>query len=528
MSSLKVFSDDSMWDIHNDLIHICEEIGRGNYSIVCKVNWRANDKNIENAIKLLYGTRKEFKEGYLDSYVREIFCSSLLKYRTGIVEMKKKQVDEDTKTYDYGIFMKRAKFTLKNILAYSEYKRPPIHAARIITKKCLETLAYYHSKDMIHHDVKPENFLIYLNDDSPDNFEIELIDFSLSTFMKTSQNQNVVTLWWRPLELLLKSCAHSNTVDVWSIGVVILELLTGRNLFRGTKSPARIAEIIFYYWGYPCKNDWKELHDNFKLNEEGRIPPNNLLYGLYCEEFEFYKLFIPLLEECFKLKGNERISCNDLLQKDFFSMVPFEKDIKEANAWFVAAFNFASQERLKSYPINLTDPLPKSYGIYSWEKSMELLTPLKCSEKPKSLKRNRDHCENSKLIEANLERIKSSKTFILSLCQSYNVQKSEINEITPQSTRLLLASMLYNCSNINEVHMGCIIVVCAYMCFVLTMDESPSLFEMVELINTERDPFYKDCTRIFPIILKELKCEIPNLNKVEFQAFIKNESWILG
>jgi serine/threonine protein kinase len=419
--------------------------------------------------------------------------------------------------------------TLKNILSYSEHKKPPVHAARIIAKKCLESLEFYHAKGMMHHDVKPENFLVYLHENElPSNLEIELIDFSLSTFMKSSKNQNVITLWWRPLELFLKSCNHSNTVDVWSLGLVILELLTGRNLFRGTKTPTRIVEIIFYYWGYPCKADWPELHSCFKLNEEGKIPTDNLLYGLYNDEFITYKSFLPIFSLFFKLNGKDRISCQDLLKHEFFAHVPFEKEIQESNAWFVSAINFANQEKFKYFPSNVVDPLPKSYGIYSWSKSMELLTPIKSIKKSKSLKRQRVDESNDFL--PNLERIISSKDFIVSLCTTFTIPKTELIEenFNYQSTRILLASLLFYCSNVNEVHMGCIIVVCSYISFCLSMDNAPSIFEMIEIINVEKESFYKECTKIFPKILKVLNCELPDLNNVVFKKFIFDELWILG
>jgi hypothetical protein len=42
---------DTIWNVHNDLIYIADEIGRGNYSVVCKIHWRSNNNYIENAIK---------------------------------------------------------------------------------------------------------------------------------------------------------------------------------------------------------------------------------------------------------------------------------------------------------------------------------------------------------------------------------------------------------------------------------------------------------------------------------------------
>ena len=45
----------------------------------------------------------------------------------------------------------------------------------------------------------------------------------------------VVTLWYRPPELLLGSREYNYSVDVWSIGCIFYELMTGEVLFKGDK-----------------------------------------------------------------------------------------------------------------------------------------------------------------------------------------------------------------------------------------------------------------------------------------------------
>jgi hypothetical protein len=175
---------------------------------------------------------------------------------------------------------------------------------------------------------------------------------------------------------------------------------------------------------------------------------------------------------------------------------------------------------------------------------MDLLTSIKSInelKKPKSLKRHRENTlqdinkdtNKDTIIEflPNLERIISSKEFIVSLCQTFTIEKTKVDEnenFNHQSTRILLASLMFYCSNINDVHMGCIIVVCSYISFVLTMDNAPSIFEMIEIINVEKESFYKECLNIFPKILKVLNCELPDVNNPTFKKFILNESWILG
>lgn len=51
----------------------------------------------------------------------------------------------------------------------------------------------------------------------------------------------VVTLWYRAPELLLGSTTYSNKVDIWSIGCIFAEMITGRALFTGSSVSAPLS-----------------------------------------------------------------------------------------------------------------------------------------------------------------------------------------------------------------------------------------------------------------------------------------------
>ena len=66
----------------------------------------------------------------------------------------------------------------------------------------------------------------------------------------------VVTAWYRPPELVLKSNNYTSSVDMWSIGCVLLELLDGEALFPGTEE-SMIATLLAIR-GAPSKTTWKK------------------------------------------------------------------------------------------------------------------------------------------------------------------------------------------------------------------------------------------------------------------------------
>ena len=68
---------------------------------------------------------------------------------------------------------------------------------------------------------------------------MKLADFGLARNylfpLDTEKTKEVVTLWYRCPELLLGTREYSYGVDMWSLGCIFYELMTGEVLFRGDK-----------------------------------------------------------------------------------------------------------------------------------------------------------------------------------------------------------------------------------------------------------------------------------------------------
>ena len=92
-----------------------------------------------------------------------------------------------------------------------------------------EALDLLHSKGIVHRDVKPDNVLI-----SPLGTPM-LGDFGLSRYSPPPGSQmspEAVTLWYKPLEMLLGESFYTAKVDVWSMCCVMYEASEGEVLFR--------------------------------------------------------------------------------------------------------------------------------------------------------------------------------------------------------------------------------------------------------------------------------------------------------
>uniref|UniRef100_A0A8C9FZ76 Protein kinase domain-containing protein n=1 Tax=Pavo cristatus TaxID=9049 RepID=A0A8C9FZ76_PAVCR len=86
-------------------------------------------------------------------------------------------------------------------------------------------------RKVLHRDLKPQNLLIN------EKGELKLADFGLarakSVPTKTYSNE-VVTLWYRPPDVLLGSSEYSTQIDMWGVGCIFFEMASGRPLFPGS------------------------------------------------------------------------------------------------------------------------------------------------------------------------------------------------------------------------------------------------------------------------------------------------------
>ena len=64
--------------------------------------------------------------------------------------------------------------------------------------------------------------------------ELRILDFGLARPAEQEMTGYVATRWYRAPEIMLNWMHYNKTVDVWSVGCIMAELLTGRTLFPGT------------------------------------------------------------------------------------------------------------------------------------------------------------------------------------------------------------------------------------------------------------------------------------------------------
>uniref|UniRef100_A0A4W5MJ34 cyclin-dependent kinase n=1 Tax=Hucho hucho TaxID=62062 RepID=A0A4W5MJ34_9TELE len=178
-----------------------DKLGEGTYATVFKGRSKLTDNLV--ALKEI---RLEHEEGAPCTAIREVSLLKDLKHANivtlhDIIHTDKcltlvfEYLEKDLKQYmdDCGSIMS-------------------VHNVKIFLFQLLRGLAYCHRRKVLHRDLKPQNLLIN------DKGELKLADFGLarakSVPTKTYSNE-VVTLWYRPPDVLLGSTEYSTPIDMW-------------------------------------------------------------------------------------------------------------------------------------------------------------------------------------------------------------------------------------------------------------------------------------------------------------------------
>ncbi|KAF9458965.1 kinase-like domain-containing protein [Collybia nuda] len=119
--------------------------------------------------------------------------------------------------------------------------------AQYFIYQTLRALKALHSADVIHRDLKPSNLLLNANCD------LKVCDFGLARSVKTAEpsgtetgfmTEYVATRWYRAPEIMLTFKQYTKAIDVWSVGCILAEMLSGKPLFPGRDYHHQLTLIL--------------------------------------------------------------------------------------------------------------------------------------------------------------------------------------------------------------------------------------------------------------------------------------------
>ena len=278
--------------------------------------------------------------------------SNLYKYLVTELQMLKKLnhpnvakliklIDNETQTHLLLVMEYCNGGTLSECLEkFKKFKGKPFteEIVQYLTKQIVEALIYLHDNNIIHRDLKLENIMVHFdNNNDKENLnmmkaKIKIIDFSLSKQLE-SKNALTSSLLGTPLYMSpnilkqyganknLKNLRYGTEVDIWSLGCICYELLTGNNVFKAHS----LDDLI---------NNIKE--GNYRI-------PNNVSLE-----------FLSFLNSMLQYDGKKRSTAKELLKSEF--LTKNVKDFKYYNGNDKIIFNiYCLNENIEIYNLNISN-----------------------------------------------------------------------------------------------------------------------------------------------------------------------------
>ena len=255
---------------------ISEELGAGSFGHVYLVTHKTT--KVKYAIKAI-DKRNKSNQSEKPYFRREIEVMYKI-HHPNVVKLFGHFEDNN---YCYFIMEYIAKGNIYQLIPHDNKKRLNAKIVASLMKDVISAVYYLHHMKpiIIHRDIKPENVLL------AENFVAKLTDFGWSNYMQEDEKRQ--TVCGTPIYLapeIIKEDGHDEKVDIWCIGVLLFELITGNVPFQGNDIDTLKENILHLRISWP-----KDINIDAK----------------------------NLIKKILKLEPGSRISLEEMLKHPFFT-----------------------------------------------------------------------------------------------------------------------------------------------------------------------------------------------------------------
>uniref|UniRef100_A0A8C7IX98 mitogen-activated protein kinase n=1 Tax=Oncorhynchus kisutch TaxID=8019 RepID=A0A8C7IX98_ONCKI len=209
-----------------------KQVGTGAYGTVCSAQDRRTGVRV--AIKKLH--RPFQSKLFAKRAYRELRLLKHMKHENviGLLDVFTSEISLD-RFHDFYLVMPFMGTDLGKLMKMERLSQDRV---QFLVYQILKGLKYIHSAGIIHRDLKPGNLSV--NEDC----ELKILDFGLARQTDTEMTGYVVTRWYRAPEVILNWMHYTQTVDIWSVGCIMAEMLLGKPLFKGNDHLDQLKEIM--------------------------------------------------------------------------------------------------------------------------------------------------------------------------------------------------------------------------------------------------------------------------------------------
>jgi len=230
------------------------QLGKGTFGDV----FMGADKQTKEIVALkMINTQQEANYGFPITTIREVKILKALNH-PNIVKLKEIVTSKEQNSIPKSVYLvfEYHEYDLTGILGTRDIRLTQDHI-KSWSMQLLQGVHYMHVNQIIHRDLKSANILIGKNG------ELKIADWGLARTWNEKMEKltnPVITLWYRPPELLLGSKKYSPKIDMWSVGCIIAEMFRRSSLLTGSNEASQI-DLIFKTLGHPTVEEFPSIHE---------------------------------------------------------------------------------------------------------------------------------------------------------------------------------------------------------------------------------------------------------------------------
>ncbi|CAG5929445.1 unnamed protein product [Menidia menidia] len=205
-----------------------------------------------------------------------------------------------------------------------------LNTTRQYLYQILRATNFCHQQNVIHRDIKPENILI------SQGGVVKLCDFGFARTMASPSEGSVytdyvATRWYRAPELLVGDIKYGKPVDVWAVGCLLMEMLTGQALFPGDSELDQIFHIVKCFGNLVTHH--QELFYRNPVFSGVKLPECSGTVPLQQRFPTVTSTALDLAQRCLEMDPERRSQCSELLEHHLFTHDSFNiRFLEELNA----------------------------------------------------------------------------------------------------------------------------------------------------------------------------------------------------